>query len=299
MKIGFWCGAVILPLLLGATSAQAQSRLEIANQSHICSFAPDDVLEGEIYSFSSSQQARDMVADIMSTVGLVPRFTIFAANVPNAAAVIDGEERLIVYSEDWIQNTIPNNRWAAVALLGHEIAHHLNGHTLEAGGSRPPTELEADRFAGFAVGKLGGSLEDAQWLFRQLPEAGSDTHPGRKARLEAVAVGWREATGGRVGTPPPSDTPQVRAEPQDAPAAGDWLVIAGSVPHGAPDQASARMQELRALGLPVRVINTDDFDNLKDGLYSIVVATSSRDDAFRALEAVRRHVPDAYVKKGN
>ncbi len=109
----------VIFLSLLTSHASAQSLLKLDGHDHLCSFAPDEVFDDEIYSFSSSQQAKDMVAQILSTVGLVPRFKVFAANVPNAAAVIDGEERLIVYSEDWIQNSISNNRWAAVALLGH------------------------------------------------------------------------------------------------------------------------------------------------------------------------------------
>ncbi len=285
----------VIVLSLLTSHASAQSLLKLDGHDHLCSFAPDEVFDDEIYSFSSSQQAKDMVAQILSTVGLVPRFKVFAANVPNAAAVIDGEERLIVYSEDWIQNSISNNRWAAVALLGHEIAHHLNGHTLEAGGSRPPTELEADKFAGFVVGKLGGDLQEAQWLFRQLPAAGSDTHPPRSARLEAVAVGWREATGGqtvdaRVST---------KSEPARNSVAGDWFVIAGSFPHAAIDQANDLMMDLQSGGVNARMVNTDDFSKLRDGLYSVVVASDSRSSAFEQLEQVKRHVPDAYVKKGN
>ncbi len=285
----------VIFLSLLTSHASAQSLLKLDGHDHLCSFAPDEVFDDEIYSFSSSQQAKDMVAQILSTVGLVPRFKVFAANVPNAAAVIDGEERLIVYSEDWIQNSISNNRWAAVALLGHEIAHHLNGHTLEAGGSRPPTELEADKFAGFVVGKLGGDLQEAQWLFRQLPAAGSDTHPPRSARLEAVAVGWREATGGqtvdaRVST---------NSEPVRNSVAGDWFVIAGSFPHASIDQANDLMMDLQSGGVNARMVNTDDFSKLRDGLYSVVVASDSRSSAFEQLEQVKRHVPDAYVKKGN
>ncbi len=285
----------VIFLSLLTSHASAQSLLKLDGHDHLCSFAPDEVFDDEIYSFSSSQQAKDMVAQILSTVGLVPRFKVFAANVPNAAAVIDGEERLIVYSEDWIQNSISNNRWAAVALLGHEIAHHLNGHTLEAGGSRPPTELEADKFAGFVVGKLGGDLQEAQWLFRQLPAAGSDTHPPRSARLEAVAVGWREAIGGqtvdaRVST---------NSEPARNSVAGDWFVIAGSFPHAAIDQANDLMMDLQSGGVNARMVNTDDFSKLRNGLYSVVVASDSRSSAFEQLEQVKRHVPDAYVKKGN
>ena len=201
----FILGTAVLTAILGWPSlSQAQTLLNIKGKEHICSFAPNEVLEDELYSFASSDEARALVAEIMSTVGLVPRFTVFAANVPNAAAVIEGEERLIVYSEHWIQNTIADDRWAAISLMAHEIAHHLNGHTLEAGGSRPPTELEADSFAGFAVGRLGGSLRDAQSLFNQLPASGSDTHPPRSARLEAVAVGWRDGAAGRTSATPAS-----------------------------------------------------------------------------------------------
>ncbi len=166
---------------------------------------------------------------------------------------------------------------------------------MEAGGSRPPTELEADKFAGFVVGKLGGDLQEAQWLFRQLPAAGSDTHPPRSARLEAVAVGWREATGGqtvdaRVST---------NSEPVRNSVAGDWFVIAGSFPHAAIDQANDLMMDLQSGGVNARMVNTDDFSKLRDGLYSVVVASDSRSSAFEQLEQVKRHVPDAYVKKGN
>lgn len=292
-KYGTVAFAVLCLGLLG-TQAQAQARLHLHGEDHLCSFAPHEVFDDQIYSFSSSKHAEDMVAQILSTVGLAPRFKIFAANVPNAAAVIDGEERLIVYSEDWIQNSISNNRWAAVALLSHEIAHHLNGHTLEAGGSRPPTELEADKFAGFAVGKLGGSLQEAQWLFRQLPSEGSSTHPPRGARLEAVAVGWREATGGQV-----LQAPVTTRAPATGTVSGDWFVIAGSYPHDAGNQAKNLVQDLQRRGIDARVISTDDYAKLRNGLFSVVVASNSRSAAFSQLDAVKRVVPDAYVKKGN
>ena len=181
-----------------------------------------------------------------------------------------------------------------MALLSHEIAHHLNGHTLEAGGSRPPTELEADKFAGFAVGKLGGSLQEAQWLFRQLSAEGSETHPPRSARLEAVAVGWRDATGGQV-----LQTPVATSAPTTGSVSGDWFVIAGSYPHDAGGQAKQLLQALQNQGIDARLISTDDYSKLRNGLFSVVVASNSRASAFAQLETVKRHVSDAYVKKGN
>ena len=93
-------GVTVVALMAGAAATSAQQVLDFSGDGHFCSFAHDDVMPEQLYSFSSSAQAEDLVAEIMSTVGLVPRFRIQAANVPNAAAVIQGDERLIVYSED-------------------------------------------------------------------------------------------------------------------------------------------------------------------------------------------------------
>ncbi|WP_171181634.1 M48 family metalloprotease [Ruegeria sp. HKCCD8929] len=217
--------SVILVLAVFAVQAHAQTVLDLKGNREFCSFVPGASLPEQIYSFQSSAEAKQLVADIMSTVGLVPRFRINAANVPNAAAIIDGDERLIVYSESWVQNTLQDNKWGAVALLAHEIAHHLNGHTLIPGGSRPLTELEADQFAGFAVAKLGGSLDDAQWLFRQFAGPGSATHPATSARLEAVAVGWRSAQENDGSQTPSDPTAGARTIPKID--ARNWQRVTG------------------------------------------------------------------------
>ena len=72
--------------------------------------------------------------------------------------------------------------------------HHLQGHTLEHGGSRPTIELEADKFSGFVLYKLGATLEQAEIGMITLgSDRGSSTHPSRKARLAAIESGWAEA----------------------------------------------------------------------------------------------------------
>jgi hypothetical protein len=132
----------------------------------------------------------------MEAVGLKPRFELKAANVDNAAAVIYDSKRYILYSQNFISKIEGATRtnWAAISILAHEIGHHLNGHTLERNGSRPSSELEADEFSGFVLRKMGASLPQAQAAMRILAdEEGSYTHPARSARLEAIAVGWKQA----------------------------------------------------------------------------------------------------------
>jgi hypothetical protein len=103
----------------------------------------------------------------------------------------------------------------AVGILCHEIAHLLGGDTLNpAHGHRE--ELYADEWSGWAMGKFGASLADAQTAFRTFSEAASSTHPARADRLEAVARGWAHAhadTRPSWSPPPPSSSPSPPGKP--------------------------------------------------------------------------------------
>lgn len=172
-----------------------------------CSFYPDAEVSSDIYTFGSSDEARQIVETIAASSGLRPNFAVLQANVPNAAAVIRDTERYILYSEVFMDEVSrgADTKWAAWTIMAHEVGHHLNGHTLIPGGSRPPTELEADEFAGFAVARNAGSLDEALAAFQQLSEEGSETHPPRSARLEAVTRGYRNGeAAGVVGSSAPA-----------------------------------------------------------------------------------------------
>jgi hypothetical protein len=81
-----------------------------------------------------------------------------------------------------------------MALLAHEIGHHLNGHTIRRSGSRPDLELEADEFAGFVLKKMGASLSEAQQVMKYIAKSkGSKTHPARALRMSAIKKGWNRA----------------------------------------------------------------------------------------------------------
>jgi hypothetical protein len=146
-----------------------------------------------VYTFSSDKQARDAVAKIVNYTGLVQNFTVTAASVENAEAFIEGQERVILYNQQFMLRLINQSKtdWAATGVMAHEIGHHLQGHTVRRGGSNPESELEADKFAGFILQRMGASLDDSLAGWRQLgSDAPSLTHPPRKARLDAVTNGW-------------------------------------------------------------------------------------------------------------
>jgi len=167
----------------------------LVSLEHSCSYieAPQS---GDLYAFKSSEQALEIINQICKAAGIQSTFDVHAANVANAKAIADNGRRIILYSESLVEklNLRTNTNWAGVSILAHEIGHHINGHTLDENSTRPDLELAADQFSGFALRRLGASLEDAQMAVNTLcPHDGTSLYPPKSARLEAIAVGWTSA----------------------------------------------------------------------------------------------------------
>lgn len=164
------------------------------------SFAPVK-LPNTVYGFNSDREAVEALDRIMKYTGLPANFEIFAADVPNACAVIqcpDGGNclRYLLYNQEFMIRVKDATRtdWSAISILAHEIGHHLSGHTLEAGGSRPKIELEADKFSGYILRKMNATLDQALAAMKALAsDEGSSTHPPKHSRLAAITNGWKEA----------------------------------------------------------------------------------------------------------
>lgn len=145
-----------------------------------------------------SEFINNALIDILKVTGLQANFELRAAKVRNIEASISHRKRYILYNPefiDWV-NRSTSDKWGTIALLAHEIGHHLNGHTIRKGGSKPKLELEADEFAGFVLYKLGASLQQSQEVMNLISSsAPSTTHPGRNARQDAIRNGWLKAKG--------------------------------------------------------------------------------------------------------
>jgi hypothetical protein len=147
-------------------------------------------------SSAGIQATTQLLTEIMNVVGLRANFELKEAKVLNIEASVSHRKRYILYNPaymTWI-TTVTKNKWAAMALLAHEVGHHLNGHTIRRGGSNPELELEADEFAGFVLRKSGASLEEAQEVMKYIAKTEtSKTHPGRASRMSAIENGWNKA----------------------------------------------------------------------------------------------------------
>lgn len=154
-----------------------------------------------------SAQALRTVERIVRVVGLPQNFEVMEGEAVkgSAFAIIRNDRRYIVYDERFFRQEKGYSDWAGIGLLAHEVGHHLSGHTIDGAGSRWDRELEADHFAGRAVFWLGGSLEEALLFWKGLSKSGSETHPPRDLRMEAVDAGWRQARIlARQGSSPPN-----------------------------------------------------------------------------------------------
>lgn len=186
----------------------------MARNGAICSYLGDAVPQ-LIKTSSAGKRALDMIQKIVLASGLAQNFTVEAATVPNAAALIEGNKRKVLYNAaflDDLSERVQSN-WSALSVLAHEIGHHLNGHTLQTSGSLPQLELEADRFSGFILQRLGAPLSGAQAVIAGLGQEKSTTHPSKWDRLEAIAAGWRDACAKDADCPKEQDLDQPGDEP--------------------------------------------------------------------------------------
>jgi hypothetical protein len=301
-----------------ATAAEQSALVdEVASALQACSYDGAPVRVGKVGAMPPSD-CRDMVAQIMAFTGLPQNFTVVEAPVPNAAAVILLDEkkvpqRVIAFNKDFmhiVRGATRGNTWAPVSIMAHEIGHHLSGHTITPGGSQPPTELEADKFSGFVLYKMGASLTDAQTAMATLVAEGPDgkTHPGRGKRLAAIKEGWTQACtqqGHRecsglsqaastiaMQTPvvtAPATSPAPAAPATTQPAAEPARVAAPSPPQPAVAPAVAARTPAGVDAVPAPGSTPSKFDRFIYDEYGVLDANWRKQFEQQMFDHARRH----------
>ncbi|RYY50596.1 MAG: hypothetical protein EOO06_03310 [Chitinophagaceae bacterium] len=151
------------------------------------------------YTFQSDNEAITAMNAIMAQTGLPANFSLAASDVDNAAAVIVGRQRYILYNQRFMEQVLQRtkSKYGSLSILAHEIGHHLSGHTLLNSGSRYDLELEADRFSGFVLAKMGATLDEACVAMDNYgSDAASQTHPAKRTRIAAITNGWKNGAPG-------------------------------------------------------------------------------------------------------
>ncbi|RYD57528.1 MAG: hypothetical protein EOP60_04040 [Sphingomonadales bacterium] len=180
---------------------------------------------------------------IMTFTGLPANFDVVAGPVDNAAAVILLDQnrlphRVIAFNPQFMQQAaalVGGSPWGPISVMAHEIAHHLSGHTITPGGSRPEIELEADKFSGFVLQKMGAPLDSATQMILKLGTPHSTpTHPAKDQRVNAIREGWtqscQQSGGGNCGGGAPAPSPSALPTLTPASITTVALPAPGSVP---------------------------------------------------------------------
>lgn len=164
-----------------------------------------------IYLYMPKEREINQINSILNHVGIPMNFEFYSANIDNAIATIIDDQRYIIYDPRLFNYTdeVGNTYWSSMSILAHEIGHHLSGHTLNSKNSNLNAELEADKFSGFILFKMGASIDEAIHAMSLLgSDIDSDTHPSKFKRIKAIKEGWEEANIQRYTSalpPPPSD----------------------------------------------------------------------------------------------
>ena len=156
-------------------------------------------------SFISDSEAENALDKILSVIGASKNFTLQPCDeISNALAVTYNGNRYILYDKKFMQViTQYTNNWSNMFILAHEVGHHINGHTRDVAlagvlsdsslEKQRQEELEADKFAGFVLAKLGASLDQTVAVIDLMAPTTDDTystHPNKNKRIEAIREGY-------------------------------------------------------------------------------------------------------------
>ncbi len=184
----------ILLFFLSLQPSNAQGFLQnVVSEEEI-----DELCSGN-QSQPADQEAELVVDQIMAQMQLKRAFKLRKCTaIGNAYATIqpdanNNQTPYILYDPQWLEEMANKSKtdWASIGVLAHEVGHFLLYHALNKKGSNPVWEIQADRFAGSTLAKMGSTLEEAQSMFDNYNQKeDSRSHPGKAKRLEAVKVGW-------------------------------------------------------------------------------------------------------------
>ena len=189
-------------MLLGATAtltcgpacANPATPAPLAADDILCHYAAVPSFRGTTVIRPPKEAAQNAVQAIVDLIGMRSVFNLYEADFSHggiAFAAVRDRSRYVVYDAKWFPIDKVGLAWYMVSIFGHEIGHHIYSHTKRVGENHHRNELDADRFGGWVVARLGGTEKDAIAFTPRLREEETRTHPARDDRVEAYLEGWK------------------------------------------------------------------------------------------------------------
>ena len=164
-----------------------------SNDEHLINRVTNDI-DSTGGNLSEDIAAYKTVVSIIRETGLSPNFVILPGDVDNVRAYIEDNERILEYNLAFMDKLQGDSLWPGISVLARQIGHHLSNHELENGVPNIEEEIEADKYAGFVLYKMGATLDEALKALKII--IGEDSLGGsisKNSRLASLTKGWKNA----------------------------------------------------------------------------------------------------------
>ena len=181
---------VLLVLIFSCSGEKSEvSQMDVTegNTDETESFKVNTGLKEDIAAYKT-------VVNVIRETGLAQNFVILPGNVSRVKAYIKDNERILEYNPEFMQKLQGDTNWHGISVLAHQIGHHLSNHALTDDQTSIKEELEADRYAGFVLHKMGASLQEAITALETANrEEKLEGTASMNARLAALTQGWNNS----------------------------------------------------------------------------------------------------------
>jgi hypothetical protein len=176
-----------------------------SKSQNICAFSYEQLntvncLNGYV-NYTDNINASVVVEDMLFKMKIKNSFfvTKVCKGVNNAIAIKYNGIKYILLDVEWMETLKSGkNDWFHVFVIGHEISHHLLGHTDTKTSSLQISrqhELEADELSGYLLGNYGIAQNEINSLLDNFPDEKikNSTHPEKKDRILAIQKGYNSS----------------------------------------------------------------------------------------------------------
>ena len=172
------------------------STSENTTQDELNEFENDEDID--IKPITDSELSPDInayktVVDVIRETGLAQNFIIIPGDVDDVIAYIENNERVLSYNPNFMKQVQNDSNWVGISVLARQIGHHLGNHELKNGKPNAEEELDADRYAGFVLQKMGATMQDAIHALEEGLKDKTDFTVNKNKRIAALVEGFNKA----------------------------------------------------------------------------------------------------------
>jgi hypothetical protein len=172
------------------------STSENTTQDELNEFENDEDID--IKPITDSELSPDInayktVVDVIRETGLAQNFIIIPGDVDDVIAYIENNERVLSYNPNFMKQVQNDSNWVGISVLARQIGHHLGNHELKNGKPSAEEELDADRYAGFVLQKMGATMQDAIHALEEGLKDKTDFTVNKNKRIAALVEGFNKA----------------------------------------------------------------------------------------------------------